>query len=162
MQGCCSTAELQASTLHQPTHLSSAIIFWQLSPCESVLQEAKQLLEQGQQHRLDVKETLLQTIAMLGQHTRSPSAQLLVLAVLVGRLDDLDPGIRSFAAQLLLGELALCSCSRRSFCSVKFRAIDAMVTAEKDGVNSFSLIWITPTYDTVGTLAAKIGPRTGS
>ncbi len=65
------------------------------------LQEAKQLLEQGQQQRLDVKETLLETIAVLGQRTHSPSAQLLALAVLVGRLDDLDPGIRSFAAQLL-------------------------------------------------------------
>ena len=71
------------------------------------LQEAKQLLEQGQQQRLDVKETLLETIAVLGQRTHSPSAQLLALAVLVGRLDDLDPGIRSFAAQLLLGESAV-------------------------------------------------------
>ena len=71
------------------------------------LQEAKQLLEQGQQQRLDVKETLLETIAVLGQRTHSPSAQLLALAVLVGRLDDLDPGIRSFAAQLLLGECAV-------------------------------------------------------
>ncbi len=44
---------------------------------------------------------------MLGQRTHSPSAQLLALAVLVGRLDDLDPGIRSFAAQLLLGECAV-------------------------------------------------------
>lgn len=80
---------------------------WSISlPHES--QEAKQLLEQGQQQRLDVKETLLETIAMLGQHTYSPSAQLLVLAVLVGRLDDLDPGIRSFAAQLLLGRHAQC------------------------------------------------------
>ena len=67
------------------------------------MQEVKQLLEQGQQQKLDIKETLLQTIAMIGQHTHSPSAQLLVLAVLVGRLDDLDPGIRSLAAQLLLG-----------------------------------------------------------
>jgi len=50
------------------------------------LQEAKQLLEQGQQQRLDVKETLLETIAVLGQRTHSPSAQLLALAVLVGRL----------------------------------------------------------------------------
>ena len=41
---------------------------------------------------------------MLGQQTRSPSAQLLVLAVLTGRLDDLDPGVRSFASQLLLGK----------------------------------------------------------
>ena len=64
----------------------------------------KQLLEQGQQQRLEVKETLLQTLAVIGQHTHSPSAQLLVLAVLVGRLDDPDPGIRSFAAQLLLGK----------------------------------------------------------
>lgn len=64
----------------------------------------KQLLEQGQQQRLEVKETLLQTIGMVGQHTHSPSAQLLVLAVLVGRLDDPDPAIRSFAAQLLLGK----------------------------------------------------------
>ena len=71
----------------------------------------KQLLEQGQQQqqqqqqqKLDVKETLLQSIAMIGHHTRSPSAQLLVLAVLVGRLDHSDPGIRSFAAQLLLGK----------------------------------------------------------
>jgi len=71
------------------------------------LQEAKQLLEQGQQQRLDVKETLLETIAVLGQRTHSPSAQLLALAVLVGRLDDLDPGIRSFAAQLLLGKCAV-------------------------------------------------------
>jgi len=71
------------------------------------LQEAKQLLEQGQQQRLDVKETLLEAIAVLGQRTHSPSAQLLALAVLVGRLDDLDPGIRSFAAQLLLGECAV-------------------------------------------------------
>ena len=69
----------------------------------------KQLLEHGQQQqqRLDVKETLLQTIAMIGRHNHSPSAQLLVLAVLVGRLDDPDPGIRSFAAQLLLGKSPL-------------------------------------------------------
>ena len=74
-------------------------------------QEVKQLLEQGQQQqqqqqqqRLDVKETLLQTIASIGRHTQSPSAQLLVLALLLARLDDPDPGIRSFAAQLLLGE----------------------------------------------------------
>lgn len=67
-------------------------------------QEVKQLLEQGQQQRLEVKETLLQSIGMVGQHTHSPSAQLLVLAVLVGRLDDPDPPIRSFAAQLLLGK----------------------------------------------------------
>ena len=66
-----------------------------------MIQEAKQLLEQ---QKMDVKETLLETIAMLGQRTRSPSAQLLVLAVLTGRLDDLDPGIRSFASQLLLGK----------------------------------------------------------
>ena len=59
------------------------------------------MLEQGQQP-LEVKESLLQTIAMQGLSTNSPSAQLLVLAVLVGRLDDLDPGIRSFAAQLLI------------------------------------------------------------
>lgn len=67
----------------------------------------KQLLEQGQQQqqqKLDVKETLLQSIAMIGHHSHSPSAQLLVLAVLVGRLDHPDPGIRSFAAQLLLGK----------------------------------------------------------
>ena len=70
-------------------------------------QEAKQLLEQGQQQRLDVKETLLETIAVLGQRTHSPTAHLLALAVLVGRLDDLDPGIRSFAAQLLLGKCAV-------------------------------------------------------
>ena len=73
-------------------------------------QEVKQLLEQGQQQqqqRLEVKETLLQTLAMIGHHTHSPSAQLLVLAVLVGRLDDPDPAIRSFAAQLLLGNSPL-------------------------------------------------------
>lgn len=75
-----------------------------------LMQEVKQLLEQGQQQRLDIKETLLQTIAMIGQHTHSPSAQLLVLAVLVGRLDDLDPGIRSFAAQLLSGQDFACIC----------------------------------------------------
>ncbi|KAL0029509.1 hypothetical protein WJX79_000191 [Trebouxia sp. C0005] len=75
-----------------------------------LLQEAKQLLEQGQQQRLDVKETLLETIAVLGQRTHSPSAQLLALAVLVGRLDDLDPGIRSFAAQLLLGYASVRQC----------------------------------------------------
>lgn len=61
------------------------------------------MLEQEHQHKLEVRETLLMTIAMLGLHTCSPSAQLLVLAVLVGRLDDLDPGIRSYAAELLLG-----------------------------------------------------------
>ncbi|KAL3137629.1 hypothetical protein ABBQ38_004906 [Trebouxia sp. C0009 RCD-2024] len=72
--------------------------------------EVKQLLEQGQQQRLEVKETLLQTIGMVGQHTHSPSAQLLVLAVLVGRLDDPDPAIRSFAAQLLLGYAAAGQC----------------------------------------------------
>lgn len=73
------------------------------------MQEVKQLLEQGQQQRLDIKETLLQTIAMIGQRTHSPSAQLLVLAVLVGRLDDQDPGIRSLAAQLLLGKALACA-----------------------------------------------------
>ena len=66
-----------------------------------LLQEIKQLLEQGQQP-VEIKESLLQTIAMQGLHCNSPSGQLLVLAVLVGRLDDLDPGIRSFAAQLLI------------------------------------------------------------
>lgn len=67
-------------------------------------QDLKQLLEQEHRHKLEVRETLLMTIAVLGLHTRSPSAQLLVLAVLVGRLDDLDPGIRSYAAELLLGK----------------------------------------------------------
>ena len=71
------------------------------------MQEVKQLLEHEQHQRLDIKETLLQTVAMIG-HTRSPHAQLLVLAVLVSRLDDIDPGIRSFAAQLLLGEANPC------------------------------------------------------
>lgn len=66
-------------------------------------QEVKQLLEQGQ-GRLEVKETLLQTTAMVGQRSHTPSAQLLLLAVLVGRLDDPDPALRSFAAQLLLGK----------------------------------------------------------
>ena len=70
----------------------------------SAMQELKQWLEQEHQHKLEVKETLLMTIATLGLHTSSPSAQLLVLAVLVGRLDDVDPGIRSYSAELLLGK----------------------------------------------------------
>lgn len=70
----------------------------------SAMQEMKQWLEQEHQHKLEVKETLLMTIAMLGLQTSSPSAQLLVLAVLVGRLDDVDPGIRSYSAELLLGK----------------------------------------------------------
>ena len=45
----------------------------------------------------------------------------------------------------------------RSFCSVKFKAIVAVVIVEKDGVNWFSLIWIPPTHATVGMLAAKTG-----
>ncbi|KAL0053239.1 hypothetical protein WJX82_003001 [Trebouxia sp. C0006] len=92
----------QASGSSQPSDVSSYEA--------KLLQEAKQLLEQGQQQRLDVKETLLETIAVLGQRTHSPSAQLLALAVLVGRLDDLDPGIRSFAAQLLLGYASVRQC----------------------------------------------------
>ncbi len=51
------------------------------------------------------------------------------------------------------------------FCQVQGMpccATDAVVTAEKDGANWFSLIWITPTNATVGMLAAKIGPHTGS
>ena len=70
--------------------------------------DLKQLLEQEHQHKLEVRETLLMSIAVLGLHTQSPSAQLLVLAVLVGRLDDLDPGIRSYAAELLLGKARSC------------------------------------------------------
>ncbi len=50
----------------------------------------------------------------------------------------------------------------RSFCFVKFKAIDAVAIVEKDGVNWFSLIWITLSHATVGTLAAKTGPHTGN
>ena len=71
------------------------------------MQDLKHLLEQEHQHTLEVRETLLMTIAMLGVHICSQSAQLLMLAILIGRLDDLDPGIRCYAAELLLGKVAV-------------------------------------------------------
>lgn len=62
----------------------------------------KQVLEEKNQHKLEVRETLLMTIAMLGLHMQSPSAHLTVLFVLIGHLGDGDPGIGSCAAELLL------------------------------------------------------------
>ena len=48
--------------------------------------------------------TILQTIAAYGAHLKGEKAELLVLCVLLGRIDDSDLSVRSVAAQLLLGQ----------------------------------------------------------
>jgi len=50
----------------------------------------------------------------------------------------------------------------RSFCSVKLKAIGALVIAAKFGVRLSSLIENTSRHVIVGTLTPKTGPHTGS
>lgn len=92
--------------LHEREHEAHQLLLGlQLNDVYSLIadtQEFRQMLEE--EPKLETKETVLMSIAVLGLHAQRPSAQLLALVVLVGCLDHCKPSIRSCAAELLLGE----------------------------------------------------------
>ena len=66
------------------------------------LQRLEAMLDAGQLPS-EAREGLLKALATAGPHLASPAAQLLLLAVLVGRLDDGSAVVRASVAELLEG-----------------------------------------------------------
>ncbi len=73
---------------------------------QNILQRLKGMLDGGGASS-EAREGVLKTLAAAGSHLASPGAQLLLLAVLLGSLDDGSAVVRSSVAELLEGAPAL-------------------------------------------------------